>query len=257
MRKLVVAGALALGVATLPLTAAHAGSTWIVTVKASARTVNVGDKVTFTGTVKPRGAAAGQKVVLQERFRPGAKWKDQGKDKVNSNGRYSLSDKPSANTQHAYRVVMPALGKHGKGVSRTIKVTVYDWVDLGSLDTVNNQGMNLGPVDINGKAYDSSIYSRWSGTTASIEVNLDHECDALRSTFGIADNSTSSSQAEVGVLSDGTPVYDKTFDVGGSEKKTIDLANPLKVKLTATDTNPDSDINGYGAFGNAEAHCTR
>ena len=58
MRKLVAAGAMALGIAMLPLTAAHAGSTWIVTVKASDTAVNAGQKVTFTGTVKPHGAAA-------------------------------------------------------------------------------------------------------------------------------------------------------------------------------------------------------
>jgi len=256
MRKLVAAGAMALGIATLPVTAAHAGSTWIVTVKASATTVNAGQKITFKGTVKPRGAAAGHKVVLQERFRPGAKWQDQGKDKISSTGKYALSDKPSSNSLHSYRVVMPALGKHGKGVSRTIKVTVYKWVSLNELPSVNNDGMSFSPVAINGKSYPQSVRATWTGTS-SVEINLSHKCDRLRSTFGVADYSTSNSQAEIGVLSDGTSVYDKTFDIGQSEDKTIDLAKPLKIKLISTDTNPDSDIDGFGAFGDAQAHCTQ
>ena len=257
MRTLVAAGAMALGIATLPLTAAHAGSTWIVTVKANATTVNAGEKVTFTGTVKPRGAAAGEKVVLQERFEPGAKWKDQKKDKVNGRGKYSLSDRPSANTQHSYRVVMAATGKHAKGVSKTVKVTVYGWVGLTSLPNVNGDGMYFGPVDINGKTYDDSVRSGSDDTTTSIEFNLGHRCDAMRATFGLSDASTTSGQAELGVLSDGTSVYDQTFELEQTDKKTISLDTPLKIKLTSTDSNVDSDIDGFGAFGNAQAHCTQ
>jgi hypothetical protein len=257
MRKLVAAGAMALGIATLPVTAAHAKATWLVTVQASRTTVNVGQKVTFTGSVKPGGKAAGLKVVLQERFKPGAKWQDQSKDKVNGKGRYTLSDKPSANTQHAYRVVMPAAGKHSKGVSRTIKVTVYDWVALSTLPNVNQDGLYFGSVDINGKTYDDSVRSDRADRTASVEVNLGHKCDAMRSTFGLADYSTTGGQAEVGVLSDGTSVYDKVFDLEQTEQKTISLETPLKLKLTATDTNVDPDINGFGAFGDAQAHCTK
>ena len=257
MRKLVAAGAMALGIAMLPLTAAHAGSTWIVTVKASDTTVNAGQKVTFTGTVKPHGAAAGEKVVLQERFKPGAKWKDQKKDELNGRGKYSLSDRPSANTQHSYRVVMAATGKHAKGVSKTVKVTVYGWVGLTSVPHVNDEGMFFGAVDINGKTYDDSVVSDWPNATASIEFNLGHRCDALRATFGLSDASTTGGQAELGVLSDGTSVYDQTFDLEQTDKTTISLDTPLKVKLTATDTNADSDIDGFGAFGNAQAHCTQ
>jgi hypothetical protein len=257
MRKLVAAGAMALGIATLPLTAAHAGSTWIVTVKASATTVNAGQKVNFTGTVKPRGAAAGEKVVLQERFEPGAKWKDQKKDELNSRGKYSLSDKPSANTQHSYRVVMAATGKHAKGVSKTVKVTVYGWVSLTSLSHVNGVGMYFGSVDINGKSYDDSVRSGLRDTTTSIEFNLAHRCDALRATFGLSDASTTSGQAELGVLSDGTSVYDQTFDLEQTDTKTIALDTPLKIKLTSTDTNLDGAVNGYGALGDPQAHCTQ
>jgi NPCBM/NEW2 domain len=256
MRKLVAISTIALGLAALPVTTAHASDTWIVSLKASSTTVNVDQKVTFTGTVKPRAAAAGDKVVLQERFRPGAKWQAQKKTEVNRKGTYSVSASPSQNTRHSYRVVMPATDKHAKGVSRTVKVTVYAWTDLTDLEAVNGSGMNFGPVDINGTTYDSSVYSSWSGT-ASIEFNLDHQCDKLRSRFGISDDSTTGGQAEVGVLSDGISVYDNAFDVGQSEQKTVALDRPLKIKLLATDTSTAPDTQGYGAFGNAQAHCTR
>jgi hypothetical protein len=257
MRKLVAVGAMALGLATLPVTAANAKATWLVTVKASHTTVNVGQKVTFTGTVKPRGKATGLKVVLQERFKPGAKWTDQSKDKINARGKYSLSDKPTKNTLHSYRVVMPAAGKHAKGVSKTIRIKVYDWVDLTSFAGVNNDGMEFHSVEINGKSYQDSVTSYRYNVTASVEFNLNHQCNKLRSTFGISDDSTIGGQAEVGVLSDGTSVYDKTFDLGHSQEKTIALDSPLKIKLSAKDTNPDSGVNGYGTFADPLAHCTR
>ena len=82
MRKLVAAGAMALGIATLPATAAHAGSTWTVGVKASTTTVTAGHKVVFTGSVRPKAAATGDKVLLQEKFKPGKPWVTQRKARI-------------------------------------------------------------------------------------------------------------------------------------------------------------------------------
>jgi hypothetical protein len=256
MRMLIAAGALALGTATLPVTAAHAGSTWVVSVKASATTTDVGKKVTFTGTVRPTSKAAGDKVLLQEKSKPGKPWVTQKKAKVGRSGKYQVSDKPTRNTQHSYRIVMPATDKHAKGVSKTVKVTVYAWTNLDIIEAVNNDGMQFGEVDINGTSYADSVWARINGGN-SIEFNLDHQCDAMRSRFGISDQSTTGGQAEVGVLADGTSVYDKVFNVGESEQKTVALDDPLKIKLLATDTSTEVDVHGYGAFGSAQAHCTQ
>jgi hypothetical protein len=257
MRKFVAISAIALGLATLPVTAAHAGSTWVVSVKASATALNVGQKVTFTGTVRPSAAAAGEKVQLQEKFKPGKPWVTQRKATINGHGKYSVSDKPSVNTTHSYRLVMPATGKHSKGVSKTVKVTVYDWVNLTGLSAVNFHSMFFHDVDINGTTYKHSVSTNATRQTASIEFNLDHLCDKMRSTFGINDNSSTGGQAEVGVLSDGTSVYDKTFDLGQSETKTVALDKPLKIKLLATDMNTTGGTFGLGAFGTPQVHCTQ
>jgi hypothetical protein len=257
MRKFVAAGAIALGIAMLPVTAAHAGSTWIVGIHASATKINVGQKVVFKGKVRPGGAAAGEKVVLQEKFKPGSPWKKSSTDKINKHGKYKLVDKPNHNTKHSYRVVMRATGKHAKGVSKTVKVTVYDWTSLATIGGVNWNGMDVDSVDINGTTYDDSVTSYWEGATASVEFNLDHKCDKLRSTFGINDNSTTNGSAEVGVLADGASVYDQSFDLGQSETRTLTLDRPLKLKLLATDTSTAPDTFGLGAFGSPVAHCTQ
>lgn len=256
MRKLAATGAMALGLAMLPLTAAHAGSTWLVGIKASKVQVVAGKKVVFTGKVRPHGAAAGDKVVLQEKFRPGKPWADQKKVRVQQDGSYRVSDTPSSNFTHAYRVVMPATSKHSKGISPTVKVKVYGWTHLVDLISVNGQGMDTGTVNINGKAYKNSVFSRYSGTT-HVEYNVNHDCTKLQAVFGISDLSSTGGQAEVNVLADGTPIYSHTFDVGQHETKTVSLAdNPLKLRLESTSTSTGGPF-GLGAFGNASALCTR
>jgi hypothetical protein len=255
MRKLVAAGAMALGIATLPITAAHAGSTWIVGIKASATTVNAGHKVVFTGTVRPKAAAAGEKVLLQEKFKPGAEWETQKKAEISAGGRYSVADRPTLNTRHAYRVVMPATQKHAKGVSATIKVTVYAWQYLAEMEAVNSDAMVAGTVDINGTPYKHSVYSYY-GPTSHREYNLDHKCTKVRATFGISDDSTTGGQAAVDVLSDGSNVYAHTFDLGQKDEQTVALAKPLKLRLESESTG-GVGTTGLGAFAAAQVLCTR
>jgi hypothetical protein len=256
MRKLVAAGAMALGIATLPVTAAHAGSTWIVGIKASSTTTTAGHKVVFTGTVRPRGAAAGDKVLLQERFKSGKPWVTQRKARVGHGGRYTLSDRPSRNTRHAYRVVMPATNKHDRGVSATVKVDVYSWQYLDEQTWSNNDGMSQGTVSINAKSYKHSVYAAYSYRPTYREYNVDHECTKVRATFGISDDSTTSGQAAVDVLSDGTNVYSHTFDVGEKQHLTVAIARPLKLRLQSASTGA-SGTTGYGVFGSVQALCTQ
>jgi hypothetical protein len=256
MRTFVAVGAMALGIATLPVTAAHAGSPWIVGIKASSTTVTAGHKVVFTGTVRPKAAAAGDKVLLQERFKPGKPWVTQRKAKIGGKGKYTLWDRPSTNTRHAYRVVMPATKRHHRGVSATIKVTVYSWQYLSKMFWSNNYGMTQGTVDVNGTSYKHSVYSSYPYGTPYREYNLDHKCTKVRATFGISDDSTTGGQAAVDVLSDGTNVYAHTFDLGEKEQRTVAIATPLKLRLESTSTGAQG-TRGYGAFASAQALCTR
>lgn len=255
MRKLVAAGAMALGIATLPVTSAHAASPWIVGIKASSAAVTTGHKVVFTGTVRPKAAAAGDKVLLQEKFAPGKPWVNQRRAKIGGKGRYTLWDRPSVNTRHAYRVVMPPTKRHHRGVSPTVKVTVYAWQYLTKMAASNSRSMSNGAVQINAKSYTHSVFARWR-YPAYREYNLDHRCTKVRATFGISDDSTTGGQAAVDVLSDGTDVYSHTFDLGESQQKTVAIATPLKLRLESVSTGA-ADTYGYGAFGSAQALCTR
>jgi NPCBM/NEW2 domain len=252
MRKLVAASVLSLGLVSLPA-AAHASSTWLVSIKSASTQVVAGHKVVFTGTVHPKAAAAGEKVVLQEKSKPGKPWVDQTRAKVGRDGTYRVSDRPTTNFVHSYRVVMPASAKHDKGTSPTLKVKVYGWSNLVDHQYVNPNYMWYGPVDINGVEYKHSISADYD--PASIEYNLDHKCIRLRATFGIDDDSTTGGQAEVDLISDGANVYSHIFDLGQSETKAVTLDAPLKLKLAAHSTSTgDGDV-GYGAFGTPQVLC--
>jgi hypothetical protein len=258
MRTFVIAGAIALGLASLPLTAADAGSTWIVSVKASTDQVVAGKKVVLTGHVRPGSAAAGAKVTLQERFKPGVPWKKREQATISGRGTYRLVTRPTHAFTHAYRVVMPATKHYAKGISPTLKVKVFAWTNLDTQDSVNGNGLDFGSVNIDGTTYPSSLTEEpWAAETSSIEFNVDHLCVKLRSTFGLSDDSTTGGQGEVSVQSDGSPLYSQTFDVGQHETQTLALAPaPLKLRLEAHNTSTTTGVVGYGAFGTPQVLCS-
>ena len=254
MHKLVAASAVALALATLPLTAAHANSTWSVGSTASTTSTLAGHKVVFTGVVRPKAAASGGKVVLQEKFKPGEPWVTQRKATI-SHGRYSVLDRPASNTLHSYRVVMPATAHRAAGVSPTTKVRVYGWQYLADKPAERGQGMVTGATDIDGTTYQNSLYSD-AGATTFRAYNLGHRCLKLRATFGITDDSTADGGVELIVRSDGLSVYDESFGLGQSEKTTIDLAKPLKLRLESSQDGASTDT-GYGAYASAQVLCMK
>jgi NPCBM/NEW2 domain len=257
MPKLVIAGVLALGLASLPLTAADAGSTWRVSVKASTHQVVAGKKLVLTGHVRPGAAAAGTKLLIQEKFKPGVRWKAaKAGGKVSAKGTYRVTIKPTTAFTHQYRVVMPANAHHDKGVSPTVEVTVYAWAPLTQQIRVNDDGMSDGSVNINGQTYEHSVWQNWSA--GSVEYNVNHACTKVRGTFGLSDDSTVGGQGEVSIAADPNVIYSDVFDVGQSAQKAIDLdPAPLKLKLEAHSTSTTAGTVGYGAFGDIQVLCTK
>lgn len=258
MRTFVIAGAMALGLASLPLTAADAGSTWRVGIHTSRTQTVSGQRALITGHVRPGAAAAGRTVKLQEKAATGTTWHTEATDRLSKRGAYRFAARPVSGRTHSYRVVMPATDAHAKGVSRTVSVEVFAWQNLDDTTSVNNSGMNFGSVNINGTTYADSVTSGRVSSPSSIEFNLDHDCTELRATFGISDGSTTGGQAEVSVQADGSPAYSKTFDLGQSESDTLLFSTaPLKIRLEAHNTSTTDGIYGYGAFGSPQVLCSR
>jgi uncharacterized low-complexity protein len=258
MRKIAIAAA-ALAVATTGLAAvqapAQAGAAWRVTATTTSSQVKVGDKVVFTGKVGPIRAAAGHKVTLQEKFKPGKPWADQRKARVRADGTYRVADKPAANTVHTYRVVMPASARHAKGVSGNMVVKVYGWMPLGAFLYVNADNMYpAADLQMNGTSYPGSVVAA-STNLSSVEFNLNHRCIALRGTFGVSDASETGAQSTVTAEADGTPIYSSTLSLGVADVQKLALDSPLKVKFTAQSIVPGAD--GFGGIGTPQVLCVK
>ena len=186
--------------ATAPADAAAHRPPWHVTIKASTATLTLGQKVVLSGKVNK--SAAGKLVVLQERHKAGARWKDQANALVHRDGHYQVSDRPSVNNRRSYRVVMPATKRHKKGVSESVAVDVFQWTSLSTLPAVNGVLFDSEPsVSMNGETYPNSLeadveHYLGAPTTESVEFNLNHRCTRFRGTFGLSDDSVDGSQAD-------------------------------------------------------------
>jgi hypothetical protein len=263
MRTLIGAVAVATAVAGAvaavpgPAQAAHRPP-WHVSIKASTTEVTLGKRVTFTGHVNK--SAAGRLVILQERPRADATWKNQRNALVHRDGDYNTFDKPTVNKRRLYRVIMPANKHHKRGVSETVIVDVFKWVSVTTLPSVNQVDFDIEPsVSMDGVSYPSSLEAHvyhYTGapTEQSVEFNLNHRCTRFRGRFGLSDESESGSQATVTAIADGAPWFNHTFAVGETTPNdfTFETA-PLKVRFESSSVIADAD--GLGAVGTPEVYC--
>lgn len=205
--------------------------------------------------------AAGLLVMLQERASAARPWKDQRQARVHAEGTYTTYDVPTTARSRFYRVVMPRTAHRSRGVSPAVKVSVYRWVQLTSMPTVNQSFLvPVSTVAMNGTDYPASLeattYHPHGPTSQSVEFNLDRLCTKFRGTFGISDGSMASSQASVTASADGTSWFDQSFSVGQSVANPVTLDQaPLKVSF---DTSSLVDgLDGFGAVETPEVYCTQ
>jgi hypothetical protein len=263
IRTLVGALALATTAAVaMPAASAEAKPAWRVTMSANKTTMTLGHKVYLHGHVRP--IAAGKYVRLEEQFAPGKPWKLQRQARIRSDGTYTTWDKPTQNHSRLYRVVMPGTRSHARGVSQPVSVDVYKWVQLTSMQSVNQRGFNVrSSVNINGTTFPGSLqaFPADPSTTpppapASIEYNVNHKCTAFRGTFGLSDDSETGAQGSVDLVVDGSTAYTGTFTVGQSTSWQTGFATaPLKLHFDGRSL--VSGVNAYPAVGTPEALCTQ
>jgi len=256
-----VASAVALaGVAVASGSAAAATKpAWKVTLTVQTSSVSVGQKIRMSGRVSTK--AAGLLVKLQERASAGRPWKDQRQARVRADGTYRTYDVPTTAKTRSYRVVMPRTAHRSRGVSPSVKVSVYRWVQLTSMPTVNQSFLvPVSTVAMNGIDYPASLeattYHPDGPTSQSVEFNLDRLCTKFRGTFGISDGSEAGSQVSVAATADGTPWFSQSFSLGQSAANALTFEHaPLKINF---DTASLVDgLDGFGAVGTPEVYCTQ
>lgn len=249
----VVVSAVAAGLAAVPSAAAaeqrathQAKKKFAVTIKASTTELVLGDKITFKGKVTPAGKANGLVATLQKRIVGTKKWKPQDTDTINKRGKYHLSDKPTSVQARQYRVVVPAVGKLGKGHSKKVLVTVYRWQDLASVKLRDSSYFRANiDAEIDTVSYSRSLVGQTYGHTGFIDYNLARQCIELKARYGLGDDSDENATALIDVTTDGASRYSRTFALTESTAKTLSLRGAFRLRFAFTTTNPDAPDPDY------------
>ena len=255
MRKLVIATALAVGTAGLAAVAApaQAGVPWLVTVKADATQVTLGQTVSFTGKVTPGGRAAGLKVVLQEKVAKALEGPGHRQDRrpgplppLGQADRQHHAPVPRGHAGHG----SARQGREPQGQGHGLRLEQALRPPVGQPEQHEPEGPGQP-----GRRHVPEVARRGLDRRIVHRVQRRPLCIALKGTFGIDDNSETGAQSTVSALSDGTQVYTHTFAVGEKSVQRIALDSPLKLKFTAHSV--VAGVDGYGAIGTPQILCTR
>ncbi|HEX5088862.1 MAG TPA: NPCBM/NEW2 domain-containing protein [Nocardioides sp.] len=214
-----------------------------------------GSKVKIKGSVKP--AAAGSKVTLQLRYADQKKWTNVATDTLSGSGKFTFKDKVSSVRERKYRVVKAASAGHAAGHSKSLKVTVFGWRELTSLNPATASGFGEWDtgVKMNGVAYPNSLRTfppfPGSGSGNSIDYNLNRACKSFRGVAGLDDSSAVAGTATVSMATDGTARYSGSFALTQSAPVTFDVTKVFRLSITASLAN-----GGTAAVGTPQVLCS-
>ncbi|KRF36676.1 hypothetical protein [Nocardioides sp. Soil805] len=238
--------------------AADRARDYTVSARLNKSVVTVGeDVVKVRGKVKPR--AAGQKVELQQRLDGARRWRPSGSAKIKKSGEYLLQDKPSVSGTREYRVVKPAADGIGKGMSKTLEVTVYAWERLAARTpgVYDNVGLNT-DVAIGARSYPYSItigMPSAKGGSGYVEYTLGRLCTSLRTTYALSDYSFSGSSGSVTLVLDNVPTVHVPLVVGQVVESTTSLEGVFRLRYDLAA--PGFPVAAYPTVGTPEIRCTK
>jgi hypothetical protein len=262
-----VGGALLSGALGLTMLAAPAQSdpaapararAYAPTLKASTNQVVVKHKLELSGRVRP--ATRGGTVIIQKRIGD-RKWSEETRTTMNGRGRFSYLDRPTTPGPRRYRAVVPAHGRHAKGVSDPVTVTVYRWVDLTTLRTRASDA-TIHPTEgaeIDGVTYSPAwVGARWA-QDGFVDWNLDRACLTLRARYGNSDESDATATANISVVTAGDAIYTGSFGLTESERKVLDISGAFRVGFEWTSSNtagtPEDQRGAAAVMAEPEALC--
>jgi hypothetical protein len=212
-----------------------------------------GSKIKIKGSVRP--AAPGAKVKLQLRYADQKKWKTVATDTLSSRSRFKFKDKVNSVRTRKYRVLKPAGPNRAAGHSKPLKVTVFGWRDLTSLNPAASSGFGEyeNGVKMNGVAYPNSLRSYTAyppGSPNTIDYNLNRACKSFRGTAGLDDSSQVGGTAQVSLSTDGTVRYTATFGLTQSAPVAFDVTHAFRLTVAAV------PVNGAAAVGTPQVLCS-
>ncbi len=242
---LVVAGSAGLTTAANAGTAdAAANAPYRVTLKVSESAAIAGEtKLALTGKVSPK-PGKGSPVSLQIQYEGQEKWKTVRTVGVKKDGSFAFSDKPGTSQERSYRVVKAKDPGGAKGISRERAVDVQAWKWLDSFTTsAGADVLDIYEIPVNGETYRRNLVLDRTKDSGFEEWTLGRKCTAFESTFGLSDRTETGGQGGIVVTSDGVVKYARTFNLGESELRTIDVTGVYRMRLDLgqVTTTPDTE----------------
>jgi hypothetical protein len=247
-----IALAAATGGLVAPGSAAGAGQAtkYHVTLQISAKEAVAGeDKIKLTGTVTPK-APDGSKVVLQVKYENKTAWKRLASTTVKASGAYKFVEKPGTRLDRVYRVVKAsdAVATADKSRERALSVTKWEWI-TNMVPSAVEAFVGKGTLPINGDDYAHTLFAYSTESVGFTEFTLGRDCLTLEATFGLSDRTETGGRAALTVRNDGVLVYDRTFGLGESDAKSIDVSNVYRLRFDfaqVADTPPTEPSVGAG-----------
>ena len=216
-----------------------------VTLKASTAKPVAGKPLIIAGKVRP--AVRGTPVVLQKKL-AGGKWVAEARLKTSKKGVYTYTDKPNHPGVRHYRAVVPKAGRIGPGRSKAVKVTVYEWRSLTTIQPRTATGTAaIYDAKIAGKAYSPSYGPTDGAFLGNADWNLDPTCTTLRVRFGNGDDSDEGAIAHITLTGDGKTLFTGSYGLTQSSGKTFDIRKVFRLAYSWTSTVEGSDVPAPGA----------
>jgi len=195
-----------------------------------------GESVKIRGTVKP--AAPGAQVSLQVRYADQKKWKTIGHTALRSDGGFRFKDEAGSVRVRKYRVVKAAGPTRAAGHSSPIKVTVFGWRNLDTLDPATSLLLSEGYTGLlNAVSYPRSLATlSTSPSPAHIDYNLNRDCTLLEAVYGLDDRTPTGATASLSVVADGVSKYAGTFSLAQAQKVTTDVTGVFRLTVNGATT---------------------
>lgn len=255
------AGALAAGAAAPATAAGHStadgsarAAAYSVSIKVNDTEPDLKDTIKVKGTVGP-GSVSGS-VKLQVRYEGQNRWKNVDAVTLRNGGKYTFREKVKTVRERTYRVVKPASGRRGTGVSDKVKVTVYAWRDLTTLQPATVNGIyEEKSVALNGTSFSDSLvegaFYPGRPATGTVEYNLNRDCTDLTGVAGLSDSSPVGGTSTVAIATDGVSKFSQAFGLTQSAPVALDVTDVFRVSFSTTSQN-----GGRGAVGEPQVRCS-
>lgn len=237
-------------VATLPSTAESTSTAatrpFRASLTISRAESNVDRAVLLSGTVSP--GSRGTKVTLQKRLPNKTKWVKEATLRTSGSGRFSYTDRPTTPGARKYRVIVPPSGSHAKGVSNTVGLVVYRWLDLTKVDYRDYDGTYVeSSASIDATRYRPALVGYTGSVDGFIDWNFSRKCKTLTARFGNGDGSDDVAIANIEVTADGVTTFGASFGLTQSQKKKIKVRGAFRVAFKWTSDNAAGGDDQSGA----------